>query len=261
MKTAPPVEPGPRVLAIGGSDPSGAAGIQADVKTLTALGVFGAAAVTAVTVQNQRGVTDVMPMSASLVMAQVDAAISDAPCDAIKTGMLASIDIVHALADPLLPEDAKDALVERLIPAAALITPNIPEATALTGVPISCAEDMGIAADHLLARGAAAVLIKGGHLVELDPEIEEITDLLRTVDGEEARFVRTRRKVGPKGGEYRGTGCTLASAVAAGIAEGLTLKGAVERARDYLDAAMAAAGPYLNVRGLAHSAGMFTISK
>ena len=260
------------MLVVGGSDPSGAAGIQADLKTLTALGAFGAAALTAVTVQNQRGVTDIMPLSASMVGAQMDAAYLDSPCDALKTGMLASIDIVHAVADrvgqwgsgcrlvvdpvlasstgrALLPDDARQALLEKIVPIAALVTPNIPEATRLTAVPISNVEDMGVAADHLLARGAAAVLIKGGHLIELEPEIEEITDLLRTADGEEMRFVRTRRK----GPGFRGTGCTLASAVAAGIAEGLTLRSTVERARDYLDAAMETAAPQLSVRGLNHS--------
>jgi hydroxymethylpyrimidine/phosphomethylpyrimidine kinase len=281
-KPLPPPEPGPRVLVVGGSDPSGAAGIQADLKTLTALGVFGASAITAITVQNQRGVTDVMPIPASLVTAQIDAALADAPCDVIKTGMLASIDVVNALADraaqwgsssrlvvdpvlkstsgrALLPDDAREVLLERLVPAAALVTPNIPEATALTGVPISSLEHMSLAADHLLARGASAVLIKGGHLIEAEPELEVITDLLRTADGEQMLFERPRRKImqppkskGPELG-FRGTGCTLTSAIAAGIAEGHTLRSAVERARDYLDAAMGAASPFLNVRGLGHS--------
>ncbi len=277
-------EPGPRVLAIGGSDPSGAAGIQADLKTLTACGVFGAAAITSVTVQNQNGVTDSTPLSASIVLAQIDAAFSDAGFDAVKTGMLASADIVHGVADraatwgsgarlvidpvlvsstgrALLSQEGKAALVERLLPSAALITPNIPEATALTGVPISSVDDMSLAADHVLARGAAAVLIKGGHLIHSDPQLEEITDLLRTADGEEVRLVRVRRKLPGKVPEFRGTGCTLASAIAAGIAEGLTLKTAVERARDYLDAAMAAAGPHWNVRGLYHSAGLMAVAR
>lgn len=280
----PMSEPGPRVLAIGGSDPSGAAGIQADLKTFTACGVFGAASITSVTVQNQHGVSDVAPLPASVVLAQIDAAFADANFDAVKTGMLASADIVHGIADraarwgsaarlvidpvlvsstgrSLLSEEGKTALVERLLPRAALITPNIIEATALTGVPISSMEDMSLAADHILARGASAVLIKGGHFLELEPELEEITDLLRTADGEEVRLVRARRRLPGKVAEFRGTGCTLAAAIAAGIAEGLTLKTAVERARDYLDAAMAAAGPYLNVRGLYHSAGLMAVAR
>lgn len=280
----PRSEPGPRVLAIGGSDPSGAAGIQADLKTFTGCGVFGAAAITSVTVQNQHGLYDATPLPASVVLAQIDAAFSDAPFDAVKTGMLASADIVHGVADrakqwgsgarlivdpvlvsssgrSILTDEGKRALLERLVPSAALVTPNIPEATALTGVPISSVEDMSLAADHLLARGAAAVLIKGGHLLDLDPDLEELTDLLRTADGDEVRLVRTRRKLGKNGIEFRGTGCTLASAIAAGIAEGLTLMTAVERARDYLDAAMAAGGPYLNVRGLYHAAGLLALPR
>lgn len=280
----PMSEPGPRVLAIGGSDPSGAAGIQADLKTFTGCGVFGAAAITSVTVQSQQGVSDSTPLPASVVLAQIDAAFSDAPFDAVKTGMLASADIVHGVADraqkwgpgarlvvdpvlvsssgrALLTEEGKRALLERLIPIAALVTPNIPEATALTGVPISSVQDMSLAADHLLARGAAAVLVKGGHLLDLDPELDELTDLLRTADGEEMHLVRNRRKIGKQAAQFRGTGCTLASAIAAGIAEGLTLKTAVERARDYLDAAMASSGPYLNVKGLYHAAGLLAVAR
>ena len=219
-----------------------------------------------------------------MVLAQIDAALEDAPFDAVKTGMLATADIVHGVADraghwgprvrlvvdpvfvsssgrSLLTEEGKSALLKRLIPSAALVTPNIPEATALTGVPISSVDDMSLAADHLLARGAAAVLIKGGHLLELFPELEELTDLLRTADGEEVRLVRSRRRLDSKAGEFRGTGCTLASAIAAGIAEGLTLKTAVERARDYLDATMASGAPYVNVRGLYHAAGLLAVSR
>lgn len=270
----PAVEPGPRVLAVGGSDPSGAAGIQADLKTLTALGVFGATAVTAVTVQNQRGVSEVMPLSASLVGAQMDAAIADAPCEVVKTGMLASVDIVHAVADrlrnwgsatrlvldpvltstsgrSLLGEEGKKALIERLIPGCALITPNLMEAQELTGQRVFGPEGMGLLADHLLALGASAVLIKGGHLIDLDPDVQEITDLLRTIDGEEIRFTRPRLP----GPGWRGTGCSLASAISAGIAEGLTLRSAVERGCRFLELAMQESAPFLGVRALNHWAG------
>ena len=270
----PSVEPGPRVLAIGGSDPSGAAGIQADLKTLTALGVYGATAVTAVTVQNQRGVTDVMALPASLVGAQMDAAMADAPCDVIKTGMLASVDIVHAIADrlqswgsatrlvldpvltstsgrSLLGDDGRRALIERLIPGCALITPNLIEAQELTGQRIVAPEEIGILADHLLALGASAVLIKGGHLPDLDPEIGEMTDLLRTIDGEEIRLSRPRLP----GPGWRGTGCSLASAISAGVAEGLTLRSAVERACLFVELAMKESAPFLAVRALNHWAG------
>ena len=264
-----PVEPGARVLVVGGSDPSGASGIQADLRTLTALGVYGASAVTALTVQNQYGVTDIMPLSASFVGAQIDAALGDAACEVVKTGMLASVDIVQALVqrtgslgsssrlvlDPvlqsssgrsLLSSEGVELLLEKLVPAAALVTPNIPEATRLTGVPIANIDDMGRAIDQLLARGAGGVLLKGGHLVDVEPEITEITDILRTADGEEVRFSRPRIK----GPVFRGTGCTLASAVAGGIAEGFTLQSSVQRARDYIETAMKNSAPYRAFRGL-----------
>jgi hydroxymethylpyrimidine/phosphomethylpyrimidine kinase len=219
--------------------------------------VFGTAAITAVTAQNQHGVTDVMPLPASLVGAQMDAALSDAPVDAVKTGMLANVDIVgqvigrvralgtsaRLIVDPvlvsstgrrLLDDDGVELLIKELLPLSALITPNLPEAERLTGVSIFSLDDMSVALDHLLARGASAVLLKGGHLLRLLPDLTEVTDILRTADGEEFRFVR-KRVSGP---ELRGTGCTLASAVAAGIAEGLTLRSAVERARDDLEAVM-----------------------
>lgn len=244
------------VLAIGGTDPTGAAGVAADLKTLSALGVYGAAAVTAVTVQTTEAVSDVVAMPASLVGAQIDAALVDVAVDAVKTGMLANVDIVHAVADrverqgpgvrwiidpvlasssgrELLGADGRKALVERLIPRAALVTPNLGEASILTGIRIESAEHASMAADHFLALGASAVLIKGGHWPDLDPELEEVTDLLRTADGDEWRFTRPRLP-----GAYRGTGCTLATAIAAHVAEGRTLRASVEQARDFLELAM-----------------------
>jgi hydroxymethylpyrimidine/phosphomethylpyrimidine kinase len=264
-----PTLPLARVLCVGGSDPSGAAGIQADLRVLARLGVFGTAAITAVTAQNQHGVTDVKPMPASLVGAQMDAALDDAPVDAVKTGMLANVDIVaqvigrvralgtsaRLIVDPvlvsstgrrLLDDDGLELLIKELLPLSALVVPNLPEAERLTGVTIANLDDMSIAVDHLLARGASAVLIKGGHLLGLEPELTEVTDILRTADGEEFRFVRPRI-VGP---ELRGTGCTLASAVAAGIAEGLTLHSAVERARDDLELVMKNSAACRSVRAL-----------
>lgn len=262
------------MLVVGGSDPSGAAGIQADLKTLTALGVYGASAITAVTAQNQKGVTEIMTLPASVVGAQIDAAMGDAPCEVVKAGMLANVDIVHLLADrcaqwgpstrlvldpvlrstsgrSLLDAEGQKVLIERLLPACALVTPNIPEAQELTGQSIVAVEELGILADYLLAMGAGAVLIKGGHLAELDPEVEELTDLLRTADGEELRFTRPRLK----GPGWRGTGCSLASAIAAGIAEGLTLASAVDRAGHYVHQAMKEGAPYLSVRALNHWGG------
>jgi hydroxymethylpyrimidine/phosphomethylpyrimidine kinase len=243
------------VLTIAGSDPSGGAGIQADLKTLTALGVYGASAITAVTVQNTLGVSEVLPIPASVVGAQIDAVLEDIGADVIKTGMLVNVDVVRAVAkrvgraalvvDPvvlasdgreLLAGDGVAALLTDLVPRAALVTPNVPEAERLTGVSIQTLEDAGRAADRFLELGAAAVLVKGGHLPGED---EEVTDLLRTADGEEYRFAAPRLMT--RAGH--GTGCTLASAIAAGIAEGLTLRDAVQRGRDYLLGALRAAPP------------------
>lgn len=263
------VDPIPRVLVVGGSDPSGAAGIQCDLKVLTTLSVFGCSAITAITVQNQHGVLDIMALPASLVLAQIDAAMKDAPCDVVKVGMLCSVDIAHGLAerasewgaktrlvvDPvlastsgrsLLSEDARTVLIERLLPAAALVTPNLIEAEILTGQSARNVEEMSLLCDHLLARGASAVLLKGGHLLDRDPDIEEVTDILRTADGEETRFAHPRHQ----GPSCRGTGCALASAAAAGIAEGLTLQGAVERAIDFVQTSIRLAAQLRSVRAL-----------
>lgn len=253
--SAEPPSPPARVLTVAGSDPSGGAGIQADLKTLTALGVYGAAAITAVTVQNTLGVSDVMAVPASVVAAQIDAVLGDIGADVIKTGMLGNVDVVRAVAarverlklvvDPviqasdgreLLSSDGVRALLEELVPRAALVTPNVPEAERLTGVSIQTLDDAARAAERLLERGAAAVLIKGGHL---PGDEERVVDLLRTLDGEEVRFEGPRVKT--RAG--RGTGCTLASAIAAGVAEGWTLRDAVQRARDYVEGALRAAPP------------------
>jgi hydroxymethylpyrimidine/phosphomethylpyrimidine kinase len=269
MKEAPLLPP--RVLTVAGSDSSGGAGIQADLKVLTALGVYGASAITAITVQSTLGVTDVMPLPASVVGAQMDAVLDDIGADVIKTGMLVSIDIVRAVAqrarrvapgvrlviDPvILASDGRellsaDGVREELLPLAALITPNVPEAERLTGVRIGSLDDAGAAADRLLALGANAVLIKGGHM-PFESEDEDVVDLLRTADGEEYRFSESRVKTRAT----HGTGCTLASAIAAGIAEGLTLQGAVQRARTYLKEAMLTALPLGKGKGpLNHSLG------
>jgi hydroxymethylpyrimidine/phosphomethylpyrimidine kinase len=272
MKEAPLLPP--RVLTVAGSDSSGGAGIQADLKTFAAFGVYGASAITAITVQSTLGVTDVMPVPASVVGAQMDAVLDDIGADVIKTGMLVSVDIVRAVAlrarrtgtgariviDPvilasdgreLLSNDGVRALVEELLPTSALITPNVPEAERLTGVRIQSLEDAGAAADRLLALGANAVLIKGGHM-PFQSEDEDVVDLLRTADGEEYRFAESRVRTR----STHGTGCTLASAIAAGIAEGHTLHGAVQRARTYLKEAMLTAVPLGKGKGpLNHTLG------
>lgn len=242
-----------RVLVIGGSDSGGGAGIQADVKTITVLGSYAASAITALTAQNTVGVTEVMGVPPRLVASQIEAVLGDIGADVIKTGMLFNASLTATVAercaalapqaqlvvDPvvvsstgheLLSAEGREVLLEQLVPRAALVTPNVPEAVLLTGVAIDGPDDLGRAADVLLARGANAVLVKGGHL-----EGDTVVDLLRTVDGDEVRFESSR--VHTRG--THGTGCTLASGIAAGIAEGLTLRDAVARARDFVVGALA----------------------
>lgn len=242
----------PRVLVVAGSDSGGGAGIQADLKTITMLGGFATTAITALTAQNTLGVQDVLPVDAAFVAAQMRSVLVDIGADAIKTGMLGSARVVETVArmceslasgiplivDPvmvakggavLLDQSAIDMMVLRLFPFASLVTPNVPEAEKLTGLRIRSAEDLGRAADALLALGPSAVLMKGGHL-----EGDTVVDLLRTADGAEHRFEGPR--VASR--STHGTGCTLAAGIAAGVAEGLTLEGAVARARKYVVAAI-----------------------
>ncbi len=241
-------EPKGRVLVVAGSDSGGGAGIQADIKTITVLGGYAATAITALTAQNTLGVFGILPIDPALVAQQMSVVLTDIGADAVKTGMLYSEEIIAAVAstleararrlpvivDPvmvakggasLLQQRARLALVERLLPLAALITPNAPEAAALSGVSVESEADMERAADRLLAFGASAVLIKGGHLPG-----DTIVDLLRTADGEAARFEHPRIATL----STHGTGCTLASAVACGVALGFTLRDAVQRAEDYV---------------------------
>ena len=242
-----------RVLIIAGSDSGGGAGLQADLKTVTALGGYAATAVTAVTVQNTLGVTGVLPVPADMVMAQARAVLDDIGADALKTGMLGDIAMVETVAaildsaagipavvDPvmtakggaaLLATDAMDAVRRLMVPRARLLTPNVPEAEALTGLGIASLDDQRRAGEALLALGARAVLMKGGHL-----DGERVTDLLLTPEGE-TRFESARLETR----HTHGTGCTLASACAAGLAQGLTLEAAVARAWAYVQEAIARA--------------------
>ena len=242
-----------RVLILAGSDSGGGAGLQADLKTVTALGGYAATAVTAVTVQNTLGVTGVLPVPADMVTAQARAVLDDIGADALKTGMLGDIAMVETVAaildsaagipavvDPvmtakggaaLLATDAMDAVRRLMVPRARLLTPNVPEAEALTGLGITNLDDQRRAGEALLALGARAVLMKGGHL-----HGERVTDLLLTPEGEtlfESARLETRHT--------HGTGCTLASACAAGLAQGLTLQAAVARAWAYVQEAIARA--------------------
>ena len=234
-------EPQGRVLAIGGSDSGGGAGIQADIKTITALGGYAASAVTAVTVQDTLGVHAIHAVPPNLVAAQIRSVLADIGADAIKTGMLGEADvgwaIVEALAehaaiplvvDPVLAASSGAELtrpaahepLRRLIARAELVTPNAFEAAALTARKVETTNDLRTAGEALLAMGAKAALMKGGHI-----EGERVIDLLITRAGEtvfEGPRIATRHT--------HGTGCTLASACAAGLAQGLSLEMAVSRA-------------------------------
>lgn len=239
-----------RVLIIAGSDSGGGAGIQADIKTVTMLGGYAATAITAITVQNTLGVTGVHPVPLEIVEGQARAVLDDIGADAIKTGMLGDIAMVETVArildsarsmpavvDPvmvakggsnLLAVSAVEAVRSLMIPRAGLLTPNAPEAEVLTGLPVLTTDDLRRAGDALLKLGAKAVLMKGGHV-----EGETVVDVLMTPDGEttfEGERIHTRHT--------HGTGCTLASACAAGLAQGLSLPEAVARAWAYVHEAM-----------------------
>ncbi len=246
-----------RVLVVAGSDSGGGAGIQADIKAVTALGGFAATALTALTAQNTQGVFGVHPVPVAFIRQQIQVVMEDIGADVIKTGMLGDVATIEAVCaaladyapgvpvvlDPvmvakgghaLLADDAVGVLRRRLLPLARVITPNLPEAEALSGVRIANVEDMKVAAQILLSLGVPAVLLKGGHL-----EGDALTDLLATPEGIEAfesQRIQTRHT--------HGTGCTTASAVAAGLAQGLSLRDAVVRARAYVRAAILAAPGY-----------------
>ncbi|WP_298744799.1 bifunctional hydroxymethylpyrimidine kinase/phosphomethylpyrimidine kinase [uncultured Brevundimonas sp.] len=234
-----------RVLIIAGSDSGGGAGIQADIKAVTAMGGHAATAITAITVQNTLGVHGVHPLPLDLIEAQARAVLDDIGADAIKTGMLGSTGVVERVAavldscdapavvdpvmiakggQPLLPDAAVQAVRSLMVPRAALLTPNAPEAEALTGVAVGDLDGQRRAGEALLAMGARAVLMKGGHVPG-----ETVIDLLLTPTGEtllEGPRIETRHT--------HGTGCTLASACAAGLARGLPLEAAVAEAWAYV---------------------------
>jgi len=237
------------VLIVAGSDSGGGAGVQGDVKAVTALGGYAATAITAVTVQNSLGVQAVHPLPPALVAAQARAVLDDLGADVVKTGMLGSREVVELVAeliagsglpsvvDPvmvakggalLLDPDAVEAVRARLIPLSALLTPNAPEAAALTGLVVQTIDDLRRAGERLLTMGAAAVLMKGGHVPG-----PLVVDLLMTPGGE-TRFDSSRIETH----HTHGTGCTLASACAALLAQGRPLETAVEQARAYVQGAI-----------------------
>ena len=235
-----------KALTIAGSDSSGGAGIQADLKTFAAHGVYGLSAITAVTAQSTRGVMSVETLSADLVTAQIEAVVSDFGVDAAKTGMLANAAIVEVVAaaieeleipllvvdpvmlaksgDRLLDDEAVGAMKSELLRRAFLVTPNIPEAEALAGLTISGDDERREAARRIVGLGAAAVVIKGGHLPSPD-----IVDLL--FDGR--RFTEFRAERVP-GKDTHGTGCTFAAAITANLARGRPLEEAIPQAQAYV---------------------------
>jgi hydroxymethylpyrimidine/phosphomethylpyrimidine kinase len=243
-----------RVLVIAGSDSGGGAGIQADIKTLTALGCYAATAITALTAQDTRAVHAIHRVPLDFLGLQIERALDDPGADAVKTGMLGDAAAVALVADilrqrggglpvvvdpvmaastgrALLEPDALDVMKRQLLPLAAVLTPNIPEAEVLTGMRITDQAGMREAATALRALGVPAVLVKGGHLPGMT-----VVDMLMTQEGAEefaAPRIDTRHT--------HGTGCTLASAIAAGLAQGMSIAASVRRARAYVQAAIAAA--------------------
>ena len=239
----------PKALTIAGSDSGGGAGIQADLKTFSAFRVFGMSVVTAITAQNSVGVHGVHDVPPTVVAAQIDAVLGDFGADAIKIGMLSSPAIVETVAarlastvaiplvldpvmiaksgDALLQPAARDALVGRMLPLAHVVTPNLPEAAALAGLPVDTEKDMEEAARRIHRMGPRHVLVKGGHLAD------SATDLL--FDGASfTRFAADRIA----STSTHGTGCTLSSAIAAGLARGRALPDAVRDAKAYVTAAI-----------------------
>jgi hydroxymethylpyrimidine/phosphomethylpyrimidine kinase len=244
----------PVALTIAGSDSSGGAGIQADLKTFAALGVYGASVITALTAQNTKGVTGIHQVPAEFVAAQIDAVFSDLDVKAVKIGMVAQLATIeaivarfsrwspkHVVLDPvmvatsgdrLLAAEAVEALRTKLIPRASLITPNLPEAAALLGAPLAVSEaDIEGQGQLLLSMGCAAVLIKGGH----GKGSESIDYLARG----SSTIALTAPRIATK--NTHGTGCSLSSAIAAGLAKGEDLEAAVRNAKAFVSAAIAAA--------------------
>jgi hydroxymethylpyrimidine/phosphomethylpyrimidine kinase len=251
MNRTPPRD---RALTIAGSDSGGGAGIQADLKTFSALGVYGMTAITAITVQNTNGVYGYEAMSPRLVDEQIRAVTTDIGVDAAKTGMLANAGIVRAVAaaieelaitllvvDPvfvskhghqLLAEDAVEDLRSRILPLATLVTPNLPEASGLAGVSVEAKDDMRRAADAILALGAGAVLVKGGHL----EASAEAADLF--VSGGIEEWLVAERIDTPN---THGTGCTLSAAITAHLAMGWEVLDAVRAGKAFVTEAIRAA--------------------
>nr|NJM02411.1 bifunctional hydroxymethylpyrimidine kinase/phosphomethylpyrimidine kinase [Desulfobacula sp.] len=252
-----------RALTIAGSDSGGGAGIQADLKTFSALGCFGMSAITALTAQNTHSVTGIFPVTPEFIGLQLDAVLSDIGADAVKIGMLHSPEVIETVAqklvqwncphivldpvmvsksgDKLLREDAVDALKTILIPKAFVITPNLPEASVLLGREVKTPEDMARAARDLSDLGCANVLLKGGHLMGQDSAdlfFQRNADTLTRLPG-----IRVQTP------NSHGTGCSLSSAVCAHLARGLGLEAAVQGAKAWLTGALKAGAEYKTGQG------------
>jgi hydroxymethylpyrimidine/phosphomethylpyrimidine kinase len=252
-----------RVLTIAGSDSGGGAGIQADLKTFSALGCYGMSVITALTAQNTVTVTGIFPVSPGFIAEQIDAVMEDIGVDAVKVGMLHSPEVIAVVAerlsrykapnivvDPvmvakggakLLRDDAAEALKTELLPLARVITPNLPEASVLLGHPVEREEDMLSACLELAELGPAAVLLKGGHLgKDKSPDLLYMKEGNRrvTLDAERVETANTH-----------GTGCTLSSAVAAHLARGRGLEDAIRLAKEYITSALGAGASYRLGRG------------
>ncbi|MEJ5338722.1 MAG: bifunctional hydroxymethylpyrimidine kinase/phosphomethylpyrimidine kinase [Aquificaceae bacterium] len=240
----------PRALTIAGSDSGGGAGIQADLKTFTVLGVYGTSAITSITVQNTQGVYGVVDLPPDVVYEQIRVVVEDIGVDACKTGMLSNEEIIRAVAgairdlkmerivvdpvmraksgDPLLKQSARETLIKELLPLALVVTPNVPEAEELCGFEIKSLEDMERACRKIISYGPSAVVVKGGHM-----EDEESVDVL--YDGVSfeylrGKFIRTKNT--------HGTGCTFSSAITAYLAKGYSLKDSLLKAKEYIQGAI-----------------------
>ena len=246
----------PRAMTIAGSDSGGGAGIQADLKTFTVLGVFGTSAITALTAQNTTGVTGVVEMAPEFVVEQIDAIMRDIGTDAAKTGMLSNAGIIEAVAgavrrweitrlvvdpvmiaksgSPLLRPEATEALRGALLPAALVVTPNLHEASVLIGRPVRTLPEMREAARAIHAMGPRYVVVKGGHLEDSDQSVDVLFD---GEAFEQFSAPRTESK------NTHGTGCVFSAAITAGLARGQSVPDAVARAKDVITAAIKAGLP------------------
>lgn len=240
-----------KILTIAGSDSSGGAGIQADLKTFLANGTYGMSVITAITAQNTTGVFAIQDIDAMIVKAQLDAVFTDIVPDAVKIGMVSAPELIHVIAQTLkqynaknivldtvmvstsgyslLKPEAKQALIEELLPLATVITPNIPEAEVLADRTIETKYDMELAAGKIADKTGAAILIKGGHLKESADDLLYIEGTMYWLTGKRIQTENTH-----------GTGCTLSSAIAANLGKGMNLLEAVKSAKDYLVGALAA---------------------